>query len=188
MEDRFVNNCKIARSTLKELSLRRKNKRCWSLLNLDLAQESNLSWLLISIPRYLYTVTLSTTSPSIIMGGTSVLFFLKSIRISLVFFTLISKICHRTTEQNGLSLKMAGLLILSSSSADFFFFSSLITKLMLFYFLLWIVFVLCLASDCGCQNGGTCVHDATLPGGIMCVCAEGFSGILCATRKLDKLQ
>ncbi|XP_033625617.1 hyalin-like isoform X1 [Asterias rubens] len=37
------------------------------------------------------------------------------------------------------------------------------------------------ASDCGCQNGGTCVHDATLPGGIMCVCAEGFSGILCAT-------
>ena len=43
-------------------------------------------------------------------------------------------------------------------------------------------------GDCKCQNGGTCFHDATLPGGTMCVCPEGFSGILCETCKFSQLS
>ncbi|XP_038069013.1 mucin-17-like isoform X22 [Patiria miniata] len=41
--------------------------------------------------------------------------------------------------------------------------------------------VLCEQMDdqCDCENGGTCVHDATVPGGTMCICPAGFGGILC---------
>ncbi len=63
------------------------------------------------------------------------------------------------------------------------------TKLKLFYLVkLVIVFVLYSASNCECQNGATCVHDATLPGGTMCVCVAGYTGILCETCKLDNLN